>query len=105
MATARTLRNVNQLISPALEAAVAELDPPVSDGALVALCRRLAATIDEMPPAVGQAMIPNFAGPLLRALTELEDRARKRGRQGPPVVSPVAELRKAHAARSRPRGA
>jgi len=35
----------------------------------------------------------------VRVLEQLEDRARKRGRQdGPRVVNPVAELRKSHAA-------
>ena len=39
---------------------------------------RLAATIDAMPPAVAVPMLPNHAGPLVKVLTELDARYRRR---------------------------
>jgi hypothetical protein len=93
------LRDAKTLISPAIDAMVAELDPPASDGPLIALLRRQARVIDAMPDAVAVSMLPNHTGQLVKVLAELEDRARKRGRQdGPRPVNPVRELRAGHAA-------
>ncbi len=61
--------------------------------------RRQAQVIDAMPDAVAVTMLPNHSGQLLKALGELEERARRRGRRnGPQPVNPVAELRRQHAA-------
>lgn len=93
------LRDAKTLISPAVDAMVAELDPPAADGPLIALLRRQARVIDAMPDAVAVSMLPNHTGQLVKVLAELEDRARKRGRQdGPRPVNPVRDLRSAHAA-------
>lgn len=99
MAAKTQLRDAKTLISPAIEAMAAELDPPAADGPLLALVRRQAAVIDAMPDAVAVTMLPNHSGQLLRALAELEERARRRGRDaaGRPA-NPVTELRRAHAA-------
>ena len=98
--TGRTpLRDAKEMISPAVEAMVAELDPTPSDGPLLALVRRQAAVIDSMPDAVAVTMLPNHSGQLLKALAELEERARKRDRrQGPQPANPVRNLRASHAA-------
>lgn len=93
------LRDAKALIAPAVEAMVAELDAPASDGPLLALVRRQARVIDHMSDAEAVAMLPNHSGQLVKALAELEDRARKRGRQdGPRPVNPVRDLRASHAA-------
>jgi hypothetical protein len=98
MAQNRNLRSADQLISPAIDAMVAALDPPDADGPLVALVRRQARVIDGMPDAVASAMLPNHGGPLLRALAELERRAaaRRKPEQGPKTR--LAQLREARAA-------
>ena len=99
MAGRPALRDAKAMIAPAVEAMVADLDPPASDGPLLALVRRQAAVIDAMPDAARSRMLPNHSGQLLKALAELEDRARKRGRQdGPQPVNPVQEMRASHAA-------
>jgi hypothetical protein len=66
-----------------IEPAVAALggDCPPADRPLLALARRMAATIDAMPDAMAGTMLPNHAGPFLKALAELEERARKRQAQ------------------------
>ncbi len=98
MAGRAALRDAKAMIAPAVEAMVADLDPPPSDGPLLALLRRQAAVIDAMPDAVAVTMLPNHSGQLLKALAELEDRARERGRRdGPRAVNPVREMRAAHA--------
>jgi hypothetical protein len=87
------------MIAPAVEAMAADLDPPAADGPLLALIRRQAQVIDAMPDAVAVTMLPNHSGQLMRALAELEDRARRRGRQeGPRPANPVRDLRASHAA-------
>lgn len=93
------LRDARTMIAPAVEAMVADLDPPPADGPLLALVRRQAAVIDAMPDAVATTMLPNHSGQLLKALAELEDRARKRGQAdaGQPA-NPVTDLRRSHAA-------
>jgi len=99
MAPRPSLRDARTMIAPAVEAMVAELDPPASDGPLLALVRRQAAVIDSMPDAVAVTMLPNHSGQLVKALAELEERARKRGRQdGPKAANPVRDLRASHAA-------
>ena len=88
------LRDASQLITPTLEA----LDVPASDAPLLALARRMAATIDSMPDAMAGTMLPNHAGPFLKALAELEDRAAKRrARTGSGRPNRVSQLRAAHA--------
>jgi len=80
-----------------VEAMVADLGAPPSDGPLLALVRRQAAVIDKMSDDAAVSMLPNHSGQLLKTLAELEDRARKRGRRdGPKAVNPVHELRAAH---------
>ena len=64
------------MLGPAVAALGEALDPPAAD--LLALARRLAATIDAMPPAVAVPMLPNHAGPLVKVLTELDARYRRR---------------------------
>ena len=52
-----------------------------------------------MAPAVRAAMLANVLGPMLRTLKDLDDRARRRGRQdGPKAANPVRDLRASHAA-------
>lgn len=93
------LRDAKEMIGPAIEAMVGELDVPASDGPLLALIRRQARVIDHMSDAEAVSMMPNHAGPLLRGLAELEERARKRGRDnGPQPANPVRDLRASHAA-------
>ena len=89
-----TLRDAGQMIGPTLDA----LDVPDADKPLLALVRRMAATIDAMPDAMAGTMLPNHAGPVLRALGELEDRARRRReRERPKRANPVVALRSASA--------
>ena len=95
---ARNLRPAGELMVPAVETMLAALDAPPEDAALVAAVRICARTIDEMPPAVRAAMLANVLGPMLRTLKDLDDRARRRGQDGPRPVNPVAELRRSHAA-------
>lgn len=92
------LRDASQMLEPAVAALGEALDCPASDRPLLALARRMAATIDAMPDAMAGTMLPNHAGPFLKALAELEDRARKR-RSGARGSKPsgVAKLRAAHA--------
>jgi hypothetical protein len=98
MASRTTLRDAKAMIGPAVEAMAADLDVPPSDGPLLALVRRQAAVIDKMSDDQAVSMLPNHAGPLLRAMAELEERARKRGRRDEPAAAnPVRELRSAHA--------
>jgi hypothetical protein len=99
MAGRPALRNASELMVPAVEEMLAAIDAPAEDAALVAAVRICARTIDEMAPAVRAAMLANVLGPMLRTLKELDDRARKRGRQdGPRPANPVRELRAQHAA-------
>lgn len=93
----RGLRPADELIGPAVAEIVAALDAPASDAPLVALARSLASTIDAMPPAVRQAMLPQHAGPLLKVLAELEARAVKRRPDVPARPSRLDELRAARA--------
>lgn len=95
MAVMTILRDASQIIGPTLDG----LDCPSSDAPLLALARRMAATIDAMPDAMAGTMLPNHAGPLIKVLAELDARAQKRAaksRQGRP--NRVAQLRAAHAA-------
>jgi hypothetical protein len=99
MAGRASLRDASMMITPAIEAMVADLGAPASDGPLLALVRRQAHVIDRMSDDQAVSMLPNHSGQLLKALAELEDRARKRGRQdGPRPANPVRELRASHAA-------
>jgi hypothetical protein len=94
MAGMTNLRDASHLIEPTL----AELEVPASDAPLLALARRMAATIDAMPDAMAGTMLPNHAGPFLKALAELEDRAAKRrARTGAGRPNRVSQLRAAHA--------
>jgi len=98
MAGRPQLRDAKTMITPAIEAMVADLDAPASDGPLLALVRRQAHVIDRMSDEQAVSMLPNHSGQLLKALAELEDRARKRGRQdGPRAANPVRDMRAAHA--------
>ncbi len=95
---AANLRDASQMLEPAVAALGETLGCPAADAPLLALARRMAATIDAMPDAMAGTMLPNHAGPFLKALAELETRAAKRrapgaGRQR----SKVASLRAAHA--------
>lgn len=99
MAGRAPLRDAKAMIAPAVEAMVAGLEAPVSDGPLIALVRRQAAVLDAMPDAVAVSMLPNHAGPLLRALAELEDRARRRRPAAAGAANPVREMRRDWAAR------
>lgn len=93
------MRDADDLLAPAVRETVAALDPPAEDAALVALARTLAASIDEMAPAVRAAMIGQVSGQLMRALKDLDDRARRRrtaSKTGRP--NRVAQLRAAHVA-------
>jgi hypothetical protein len=99
----RRLRDAGQQIGPAVEVMVAELDPPPSDAPLLALVRRQARVIDAMPDAVAVSMLPNHTGQLLKALGELEDRARRRRASRPGAPNPVRELRAEWAGRGRGR--
>ena len=103
MAPDRRLRPADELIGPALAAMVAGLDPPEADGPLLALARRMAATIDAMPDAVAVSMLPNHAGPLVKALAELEARAVKRRGSAPAGPSRLRDLRAASRAPGRRR--
>src|SRR5580700_7111325 len=99
MAGRTTPRDANAMIAPAVEVMVTELDPPASDGPLLALVRRQARVIDSMPDAAAVSMLPNHSGQLLKALGELEERARRRrGRGGAAPAAPnrLQQLRAAH---------
>jgi hypothetical protein len=98
MTSRTTLRDAKAMIGPAVEAMVADLDAPTSDGPLLALVRRQAAVIDRMSDDQAVSMLPNHSGQLVKALAELEERARQRGRRDAPrAVNPVMELRASHA--------
>jgi hypothetical protein len=101
----RKLRSADQLVTPALNAMTAAGDYPESDAPLLALARRLAASIDAMPDAVAHAMMPQFSGQLVKVLGELDARSRRRGTAGPRKPSRLDELRAARAAADGSRGA
>jgi hypothetical protein len=95
------LRDARAMIVPAIEQMAADLDAPAADAPLLALVRRQAAVIDAMPDAVAVSMMPNHAGPLLKALAELEDRARRRRPPTTGPANPVREMRKDWASKRR----
>jgi hypothetical protein len=99
----RNLRPADELLRPAVEQMVAALDAPPADAPLIALARQLAAAIDDMPPAVRDAMLPQHAGPLLKVLDALEARAVKRRPDVPARPSRLDELRMARTRQERPR--
>ena len=106
MTRARSLRDASQLVGPAVERMVEALDPPDEDLPLIAIARRQAAVIDAMPDEVAIGMMPNHAGPLIKVLGELAERARKRrGPERPRTENPVQAMRRAHAESMRPRAA
>jgi hypothetical protein len=82
------------MILPAVEQMVTDLDAPPSDAPLLALVRRQARVIDGMPDAVAVSMLPNHTGQLLKALAELEDRARRRRASRPGAPNPVRQMRR-----------
>jgi hypothetical protein len=100
-----SLRDAAELIRPAVDAMLAGLDPPAADLPLIALVRRQARLIDGMPDAVAVSMLPNHTGQLLKALGELEDRARRRSAVRPAAANPVRVMRQEWAAKARGRGA
>jgi hypothetical protein len=99
---ARNLRNASQMIGPAIESLCDAPDLPESDAPLLALARRIAATIDAMPDGIAQTMLPNHAGPLLKVLAELETRAVARRKPVTSKPSRLAQLRAANAAGTKP---
>ena len=92
-----SLHDVDDLLTPGLERAIADIDPPPTDDALVALARILAHSVDRMSDAERRAMLGQTAPQVLRVLNELETRAAKRRKpaDGPP--SRLAQLRAARA--------
>jgi hypothetical protein len=105
----RHLVAAEDLMSPSVEATIAALDPPPQDAALVQAARMAAKGIDRMEPALRSTMFPQHAGILLRALRELDERARKR-RNGPDsagkgVPSRLEQMRAARAADGSPKRA
>jgi hypothetical protein len=100
------LRDASQMVTPAVAELAESLSCPPSDRALLALALRLAATIDAMPDAMAGTMLPNHAGPMIKILAELEDRARKRREKDHPGrVNKVAQIRGARAAADKRRRA
>ena len=88
-------------LADAIEVTLGELDAPPEDAILVCIARQAAADIDAMPPAVRQAMMPQTAGILMRALRELDQRAQKRGKAaGGAKAAPVSRLDAMRAARA-----
>src|SRR5262245_40970989 len=87
------LREANQLLGPALEATLADLDPPQSDAALVAECRMLAGVLDRMGLAELRAMAGQTVPQYHRALVELEKRAAARRTEPTRRRNQVAEMR------------
>ncbi|MGO8958704.1 MAG: hypothetical protein ACLQFR_15245 [Streptosporangiaceae bacterium] len=92
------LHAADDLLTPALERAIADIDPPATDDALVALARILAHSIDRMSNDERRAMLGQTAPQVLRVLNEVEERAAKRRKpaEGPP--SKLQQLRAARAA-------
>jgi hypothetical protein len=78
--------------------AIEALGPPDEDAPLVALALSLAATLDGLEPALRPTMTAQTAGPLLRTLTALYERAEKRRGTVAPEQSGLARLRAARAA-------
>jgi hypothetical protein len=98
-----TLRDASAMIAPAVELMIGGLDAPDSDAPLLALVRRQARVIDHMGDAEAISMLPNHSGQLIKALAELEDRARRRRAVRPGAPNPVRALRKDWAAGQRGR--
>lgn len=100
MTRARSLRNADQMVAPAVERMVEALDPPDEDLPLIAIARRQAAVIDAMPDEVAIGMMPNHAGPLIKVLGELEKRAqvRRGAAAAGKAVNPVRQMRAEYAA-------
>lgn len=106
MARKPALHDADDLLTSALDRAVAALNPPESDAAVVALAHVLARSIDRMSDAERASMLGQTVPPLLRTLVELERRAEMRRtaspRRGP---SKLDALREAHAKTYGRRGA
>lgn len=86
-------------LAAAVDVSIAALAPPEADAAVVALARKMAATIDGMEGERLALMIGQTAPQLLKVLQELELRAAKR-RAGQRSARPnrVSVIRAAHAA-------
>jgi hypothetical protein len=100
----RSLRDAAELITPAVEQMITALSPPDGDAPLVALVRRQARVIDGMGDEVAVTMMPNHTGQLLKALTELELRSRRRGEARGGAPNPVRDMRKSWASGPAGRG-
>lgn len=103
MPSAHRLRSADELVGPKVAALASALECPASDAPLLALARRMAAVIDDMPDAVAVSMLPNHAGPLIRVLAELDARSRKRRDDHTTRSSRLRDLRVASQAPSRRR--
>lgn len=79
MAHKTVLHAADELLTPALERALAAADLPESDVALVALTKVLAAAIDRMSNDERARMLGQTAPLYLKALVELDRRAARRG--------------------------
>jgi hypothetical protein len=102
--TSRNLRDAGQLLAPAVEGLGDALGAPAADAPLLALARRMAATIDAMPDGVAVAMLPNHAGPLIKVLAELEARANARRKPAAGKPSRLNQLRAARVESDRAAG-
>lgn len=100
-----TIRSADRAVLAAVKATAAALDPPDADLALVKVAETIAETIDAMGPGERLSLLPQHTGQLVKVLGELEARAAKRRALVPAVpeakapVSPLDELRRAHARR------
>ena len=85
-------------LAAAVDEVIADISPPKSDAAVVALARKMAAAIDHMSDAQAAAMIGQTAPQFLKVLQELDARHEKRkARAGSGRQNRVAGLRAAHA--------
>jgi hypothetical protein len=92
------LHDADDLLMPALDRAIAAIDPPESDAALVALARVLAHSVDRMSNDERARMIGQTAPSVLKVLVELEARAEKRRMPAERPPGKLEQLRAAHAA-------
>lgn len=86
-------------LAAAVDSTIAAIAPPEADAAVVALARKMAATIDGMEGERLALMIGQTAPQLLKVLQELDARAAKRrAAERSARPSRVAQIRAAHAA-------